>query len=171
MSFQEKRPAHNRQQRYWLFFIFQHRFRIMRSKFLKFKKDWNAAENFWTYINESETLQNRAANIRHQCRKKAVLSYQRCLIKTLCWKNEQHLNMDYNFDHQMSLSKSKCFKFLKCAVPLNENAQNSCFTLFELNLSIFAKFHFISSRSRTKSFALHEYHSYLAQNAFCEGWI
>jgi hypothetical protein len=23
-----------------------------------------------------------------------------------CLKNEQHLNMDYNFDHQMSLSKT-----------------------------------------------------------------
>ncbi len=25
-----------------------------------------------------------------------------------CWKNEQHLNMDYNLYHQMSLSKSEC---------------------------------------------------------------
>ncbi len=24
------------------------------------------------------------------------------------WKNEQHLNIDYNFDHQMPLRKSKC---------------------------------------------------------------
>ncbi len=24
-----------------------------------------------------------------------------------CWKNEQHLNIDESFDHQMSLSKSK----------------------------------------------------------------
>ncbi len=41
-----------------------------------------------------------------------------------CLKNEQHLNMDKNFDHQMSLSKSKCsysnncLHFLKYAVPL-----------------------------------------------------
>ncbi len=39
-------------------------------------------------------------------------------------KNEQHLNIEYNFDHQMSLSKSKilysdnCLHFLKRAVPL-----------------------------------------------------
>ena len=38
-------------------------------------------------------------------------------------KNEQHLNIDYNFDHQLSLSKSKCWysnsclHFLKRAVP------------------------------------------------------
>ncbi len=41
-----------------------------------------------------------------------------------CFKNEQYLNMDKNFDHQMSLSKSKCLysysclRFLKHAVPL-----------------------------------------------------
>jgi len=40
---------------------------------------------------------------------------------------EQHLNIDQNFDHQMSLSKSKCWysnnclHFLKHAVPLNNN--------------------------------------------------
>jgi hypothetical protein len=42
-----------------------------------------------------------------------------------CWKNEQHLNIYYNFYHQMSLRKSKCWysnnclHFLKCAVPFN----------------------------------------------------
>jgi hypothetical protein len=36
---------------------------------------------------------------------------------------QQHFNIDYNFDHQMSLSKSKCLylnnclQFLKCALP------------------------------------------------------
>jgi hypothetical protein len=41
-----------------------------------------------------------------------------------CLKNEQYSNMDKNFDHQMSLSKSKCLYsysclcFLKRAVPL-----------------------------------------------------
>ncbi len=40
-----------------------------------------------------------------------------------CLKNEQHLNMDSNFDPQMSLSKSKCLYsnnclcFLKHVVP------------------------------------------------------
>ncbi len=43
---------------------------------------------------------------------------------TLMLKNEQHLNVDQNFDPQMSLSKSKCwlfkqlFTFFKCAVRL-----------------------------------------------------
>ncbi len=43
-----------------------------------------------------------------------------------CLKNEQHLNMDYNFEYQMSLNKSKCLysnnclHFLKHAVPLKE---------------------------------------------------
>ncbi len=31
-----------------------------------------------------------------------------------CWKNEQHLNIDYNFDHQMSLSKIKCWYSNNC---------------------------------------------------------
>ncbi len=40
-----------------------------------------------------------------------------------CLKNEQHLNMDQNFDHQMSPIKSKCWysynclHFLKRVVP------------------------------------------------------
>jgi len=40
------------------------------------------------------------------------------------FKNEQNLNVDYNFDHQMYLSKSKCLfsnnclRFSKHAVPL-----------------------------------------------------
>ncbi len=38
-----------------------------------------------------------------------VLSCHRCLINTGVEKNEQHLNKDYNFDPQMSLSKSKCW--------------------------------------------------------------
>ncbi len=39
------------------FFIFRHRFRITRQKFLKFDGDKNAAEKFWVDINESEKLQ------------------------------------------------------------------------------------------------------------------
>ncbi len=38
-----------------------------------------------------------------------VLSCHRCLIKTGVEKNEEHLNIDYNFYHKMSLSKSKCW--------------------------------------------------------------
>ncbi len=51
---------------------------------------------------------NRTVRIRHQYRKKTVLSCHRCLIKTGVEKMNQHLNMDYDFDHQLSLSKSKC---------------------------------------------------------------
>ncbi len=45
-----------------------------------------------------------------------------------CWNNEQHLNVDYNFKHQMFLNKSKCLysknclHFLKCALPLTHLA-------------------------------------------------
>jgi hypothetical protein len=69
---------------------------------------------------------NGTAHNRYQCRKTAVLSCHRFLINTGVEKNEQHLNMDSNFDHQMSLSKSKCWysnkclDFLKCAVPLKK---------------------------------------------------
>ncbi len=38
--------------------------------------------------------------------KTAVLSWHRCLINTGVEKPEQHLNIDQNFDHQMSQSKS-----------------------------------------------------------------
>ncbi len=53
-------------------------------------------------------FRNRTAHIRHHCRKTTLLSCHRCLIDW-CWKNEQHLNIDNNFYHQMSLSKSKCW--------------------------------------------------------------
>ncbi len=64
------------------------------------------------------------ACIRHQYRKTTVLTCNICLINTGVEKNVQHSNIDYNFDHQMSLSKSKCWYsnnclyFLKRAVPL-----------------------------------------------------
>jgi hypothetical protein len=54
---------------------------------------------------------NRTEHISHLCKKAALLSCHRCLIKTSVEKNELHLNIDYNFDHQMSLSKSKWFIF------------------------------------------------------------
>ncbi len=57
---------------------------------------------------------NETAHIQHQCRKTTVLSCHRCLIKTLALKNEQHLNMDDNFDQQMLLSKSKCLYSNHC---------------------------------------------------------
>jgi hypothetical protein len=31
-----------------------------------------------------------------------------------CYKIELHLNIDYSFDHQMSLSKSKCWYSKTC---------------------------------------------------------
>jgi hypothetical protein len=38
-------------------FIFRHRFQ-MRPKFAKFKRDWNATEKFWIYINEVKIYEN-----------------------------------------------------------------------------------------------------------------
>ncbi len=54
-----------------------------------------------------------------------------------CWKNELNLNIDQSFDHQMSLSKSKCWysnnclHFLKCAVPFVTLASKNCNTVLE----------------------------------------
>jgi len=64
------------------------------------------------------------ACISHQCSKTTDLSCHRCLINTGVENNVQHLNIGYNFDHQMFLSKSKCgysnncLHFLNIAVPL-----------------------------------------------------
>jgi hypothetical protein len=51
----------------------------------------------------------RTARIRHQCRKTAVLSCHRCLINTGVEKIKMN-NIKYrlNFNHEMSLSNSKC---------------------------------------------------------------
>ncbi len=54
-------------------------------------------------------LWNIIGCIRHQCRKRTVLSCRRCLLITGFEKNEQYLNIDYKFDHQRPLSKSKCW--------------------------------------------------------------
>ncbi len=51
---------------------------------------------------------DRRVHIRHQCSKANVLSCHRCLINAGIEKNT-HLNIDYNVDHQMSLSNSKCW--------------------------------------------------------------
>jgi len=59
------------------------------------------------YLVMSNWSNGRVHN-RHRCRKTTVLGCHRCLINTGVEKNEQHLNIDSNFDHQMSLSKSKC---------------------------------------------------------------
>ncbi len=50
---------------------------------------------------------HRTAHVRHQCRKTTVISCHICLINTGVEKNEQHLNVDYNFDRPMSASRSK----------------------------------------------------------------
>jgi len=42
------------------FFVFCHRFHIMRPKFPKFERDQNAAQKFLIDIYESEKLQNSA---------------------------------------------------------------------------------------------------------------
>ncbi len=56
-----------------------------------------------------------------------LLQIHRCLINTGVEKNEPSLNIDQNFDHQMSQSKSKfwysnnCLHFLKRTVPLAQS--------------------------------------------------
>ncbi len=40
------------------FLFFCHQFQIVRIKFMKFKIDQNATENFWIYINKRKNLQN-----------------------------------------------------------------------------------------------------------------
>jgi len=44
--------------------------------------------------------ENKLAYVRHHCRITIVLSCYRCLINTGVEKNELHLNIDYNVDHQ-----------------------------------------------------------------------
>ncbi len=71
---------------------------------------------------------NRAAGIRQQCRKTIVLSCHRCLINIGVEKMNKILHL--NFDHHMSLSKSKCwylnncFHFLKRAAPFFKHNEN-----------------------------------------------
>ncbi len=84
---------------------------------------------------------NRTTLIRHQCKKTTGLSCHRYLINTGVEKNEQHLNIDQNFDHQMSLSKSKywyshnCLHFFKHAVPFtNVHNKLKCLSLAGLML-------------------------------------
>ncbi len=57
---------------------------------------------------------NRTAHIRQQCRKTTILNFPSCVAYTGFEKMNQHLNIDYNFDHQMSLSKNKCWYSSNC---------------------------------------------------------
>ncbi len=57
---------------------------------------------------------NGTSHIRHQCGKTTVLNCNTCRINTCVEKNELHLNIDYNFDHQLTLSKSKCWYSNNC---------------------------------------------------------
>ena len=66
---------------------------------------------------------NRLVHIRHQCRKTTVLSGHSCLINTGVEKMNYIYICTLNFDHQMSLSKSKflfsnnCLHFVKrCSI-------------------------------------------------------
>jgi hypothetical protein len=49
---------------------------------------------------------NRTEHNRHLCKKTAVLSCHRSIIHC-CWNNKQKLNIYSNFNHHMSLNKSK----------------------------------------------------------------
>ncbi len=48
------------------------------------------------------------------------------------WKNELHLNVDLNFDHQMSLSKSTMLVFKQLFTIFKECCSISCF-IFKFN--------------------------------------
>jgi hypothetical protein len=80
--------------------------------------------NFFCALNASI---NTTAHIRHQCGKTSDLNCHRCLINTGVEKNKLLLNIDFNFDHQMSLTKSKCwysnnslhFFIVRCSITKN----------------------------------------------------
>jgi hypothetical protein len=55
-----------------------------------------------------QKVTNETAHIRNIFMKTTVLCYHICPPFTGVEKNEQHLNIDYSFDHQTSLSKKKC---------------------------------------------------------------
>jgi hypothetical protein len=65
-------------------------------------------------LHDTEHDFNTITHIRHQCRKTTGLSCHRYLINTGVEKNELQLNIDENFNHQMSLSKSKCWYSNHC---------------------------------------------------------
>ncbi len=87
-------------------------------------------------------LNNRTVCIRlHQCRKTTVSSCHRCLISNGV-KNELHLIIDLNVDHQMFLSKSKCWfsnnclHYLKCIYSYLETSGGQSLYLY-LNVHFF----------------------------------
>ncbi len=71
---------------------------------------------------------NRIAHMRNQCRKAAVVWGHKCLI-----------NIDWNFDHQISLSKGKCWysnnylHFLKHVGPLTSYFYHNLYLLIPLS--------------------------------------
>ncbi len=70
---------------------------------------------------------NGTAHIRHQCRKTAsCLKPPQISNQLWCLKNEQYLNMDKNFDHQMSLSKSKCLYSYSCLHQKSKKSLGRC---------------------------------------------
>ncbi len=83
--------------------------------------------NYFTHVDGGQVGTplpfNRRAHFRQQCRKTIVLICHSCLINTRIEKNERHLQTGKNFDHQIPLSKIKCWyshncsHFLKLAVP------------------------------------------------------
>ncbi len=64
-------------------------------------------------------------------REKSSLELPQISNELWCLKNGQHLNMDKNFDHRMSLNKSKCLysynclHFLNHAFPMSKITSNS----------------------------------------------
>jgi hypothetical protein len=85
---------------------------------------------------------NRIELIRHLCRKTAVLSCRRCPIKTGVEKINNSLLIYNNFNHQMSLSKSKfwysnnCSHFSKRVVPLAPTISDTNTSNLTLNIEL-----------------------------------
>jgi hypothetical protein len=98
---------------FFLLFVLSARNRIFRSKG-DFYFHFCILFIFISIFNLLKIAANGRVHIRHQCRKTTVLSCHRCLSKTGVEKNEQHLNIDNNFDHQMSVSKCKCWYSNNC---------------------------------------------------------
>jgi hypothetical protein len=64
-------------------------------------------EMFWAHVSDSF---NRTIRIKHHCRKATVFSCHWCLINASVSK----MSNISNFDHQMSLSKRKCWYSNNC---------------------------------------------------------
>jgi len=105
-------------------------FWIVRTKFMKFKRDQNATEIFWIYIDDCENLWNLTFII--YCHKISLTfkNFANFLFKTvkdwiICWIWLNWQMHFLNFAH-FCTCHAKCMKFLaNFVIPLNEIRQCS----------------------------------------------